>query len=394
MFNVQMTKRLTLIMALIMTAELFGANSRVRLLPGTVCESGVVTLSQIAEITCEDEALQSRLEQLVIGKKKTSLNPDHMVITVFDINRTLMQAHIPPASLDLFGASECRIDFTGSNRQGINEEEIKPTDALESLEKQAAESKEKTLADVCTAMIARSTGFSVGQVVVDWDQRHRSFLEQTYDDARYEIRPRGHLTLGRVRFEIVEKDEQSMTGDRVIPVYVYGQVQVLGEVLIARRSLSPGHVITLDDVEVVCRRLTDLQDMVLDGVKSVIGKEVARPIRSQQVVRSDTMLRKMILVNRKDKISVRSTVGGVVIEMMGVALEDGSQGELIAVSSDTDRRNVIQARVTGSGIVETVGSRQDDDDEDTDMEKRELASSMTLPDKTSQANDRLSGRFE
>lgn len=350
------TIRIGLMFGLVLaaTVSLEAGRAKIRLLGQAAIETDVVTLAQIAHIQCDDAGRQERLEQMVVTAV-TADGPSERLVSLFEINRVLAQANIPPGSLDIFGASQCRVIMENSKTDNPPSRDPLAEAVAKSDGQNKTSLSDVSLGGQCRRMIARSTGFAESRLIVDWEHRYRDFMAKEFDERQYSIRPRSPMTLGQVRFAIEASQNRAADG-RAVPVYVSGEVKVQGEVVMARRHLPAGHVITEDDVEVKCMHLTDIQDMARDGLKGMIGLEVARPIRARQIVQPDRMLRKMILVERKSAVNIVSQVGEIIIEMPGIALEDGSLDETIAVSSEGDRKNVIHVRVIGRGRVATITS--------------------------------------
>lgn len=148
----------------------------------------------------------------------------------------------------------------------------------------------------------------------------------------------------------------------------------LHSVVVARRTLAPGTVITPADIElaeaapryttgypvanpatsapgsaeVLARSPASHRETLRAGPLSwdkCLGMETTRTIAAGQVLTPDA-LREPLLVKRGDAVTVYARSGGIVVRVTGRALESGSRGNMIAVES-LDNRQRYLARVSG-----------------------------------------------
>jgi len=351
---------------------------RVRIYDSAELDAGPVRLADIAEITTDDAEVKSCLEDFIVTQ--LACDADGSSLGFREISRILERGGVNPAAIGIYGASVCRMVLT-SQKNPVSSDSDKvaimagagvceiTTDAA------ARVGSQITLADKLTELVVLSTELDASRLIIDWDYRHRQFLQQPYDERLFQIKPCSSLTLGRVILEITETSlaqgrsggtpsENPPVGSSVAvrenrPVRISGNVQYLCESVEAVRPLQAGHVITEADVKVVPRRVISLMNSPISDINMVIGKQVARPIATDKAIQP-AMLRRLLLVNRNDRVDVQAGCRGVQITTKGIALSDGALGDVILVCSEMDnpsdlksKKTVInfRSKVAGPGVV-------------------------------------------
>jgi flagella basal body P-ring formation protein FlgA len=213
-----------------------------------------------------------------------------------------------------------------------------------------------TLANQLTRLVAQMSGLDEAKLKIEWRCGAPEFLDQAAEKERFKIKPQSTVTLGEVRFEVVD----SQAGDEVeqrsqTMVRVRGMVQLICESVVATRALAPGEVITEKDVKLMTRRVSSYRDLGLTDIREVLGQEVARSITPDSVIKP-ALIRKLMLVKRNQKINVHSRVGSVQIDVQGTALESGAYGDVIRVRFDNQNRTIIHGHIAGPGMVMVTGA--------------------------------------
>jgi len=123
----------------------------------------------------------------------------------------------------------------------------------------------------------------------------------------------------------------------------------------ARREIARGEVISADalDLGVVSYKRTD--GTVFADPKTLVGKRAARRIPAGAVV-SRRDVETVLLVERRDPVTVLSRSGNVTASLEGVALQGGDEGDFIEVRIPRYRNDRL-AVVVDKGTVELVGPR-------------------------------------
>jgi len=378
--------RISLVTVLVASASVWGASSeacRIRIRAQAEVSNGPVALGDIAKITGAEAEFKERLEKVIVtqftaGEKSQQLR-------TFDIAGALAQADIEPASLDIYGASVCEllvqnpadtIEVTETKHPlKVEEKKIREEDTIfADTERQSVEEQTTgNLGAYLKEMVAGATGLEGERLLIEWDSRDREYLQQAYDEQKFQVEPRCHLSLGRVRFGVSEvnleaedqeqarEDKWAKLGIKGSPTTngnctartVTGTVQYLCAAVVTVQPLSAGHIITNKDVKLDLRRVSDLSDISSTNLEAVIGQRTARTLEAHTFIKP-SMLRKVLLVKRNQPVEVLAQVGCIRIVLRGKALADGAEDEIIAVAREDDQGQILRGRVIGAGIVRAV----------------------------------------
>lgn len=348
---------------------------RVRVYDIAELDAGPVRLADIAEITTDDAEVKSYLDDFIVTQ--LACDADGSSLSFREISRILERGGVNPVAIGIYGASVCRMVPTSQKPVSSDKVAMMAGAGVCEITTDAAVrvGSQITLADKLTELVVLSTELEASRLIIDWDYRHQQFLQQPYDERLFQIKPCSSLTLGRVILEITETSlaqdqpdcapaENPSVGSSVAvrenrPVRITGNVQYLCESVEAVRPLQAGHVITEADVKIVPRRVISLMNSPISDINMVIGKQVARPIATDKAIQP-AMLRRLLLVNRNDRVDVQAGCRGVQITTKGIALSDGALGDVILVCSEMDnpsdlksKKTVInfRSKVAGPGVV-------------------------------------------
>ncbi len=135
-------------------------------------------------------------------------------------------------------------------------------------------------------------------------------------------------------------------------VYVRVALEAYAEVLIARRPLSRGRLLTSDDLYKEERRIDQLPYGWFDRDEDLLGRTTLRPIAAGAVVTPNTVGRSSDIVAGQE-VLLKANGGGIAVGMPGEALEDGSRGELIRVRN-LRSQVVVEGVVRSAKVVEVL----------------------------------------
>ena len=354
---------MALLITVVLCTSVWAERCVIRIRAGVELDGGVICLSEVADVTATEPGMKDRLDSLILVEA-TAITDERQEVSersigLYEISRTLMQAGINPAMVDIYGASDCRIvlkhiepvEESGSPSVFQEQPIIDDSDPAE---------KSKTLADELRQMVVDSTGIEDGRLIIEWESGDADILAQSAGEDRFSIKPRCSLGLGQVRFDVLDTGLQTpeitsngLKRRAVRPIRIKGDVRYQCVSVSAARNLFPGDVITDDDIILTPRQVSSLNDLGIEDKQVVLGQEASRRIRAGQLI-LPTMLRKLLLVRRKDDVEVSSQVGLVKIILQGKALGDGGLGDTISVRNETNG-NVIRGKVTGTRFVTAVG---------------------------------------
>ena len=160
----------------------------------------------------------------------------------------------------------------------------------------------------------------------------------------YELIPTDAVT-----FKISDKTPKDRLGTNVVKVNFYNKkgyfmqhnsmltfVDVQQTFYVTKNLLRPGHIIELDDLEVVKESLNGKPKTIVTSKDDLIGKEVAYIIQKGAFI-SKWMVKISPLVRKGDRITIKLENHAVNITFDGKALEDGGKGDRIKVQSEKTR---------------------------------------------------------
>ncbi|WP_026375655.1 flagellar basal body P-ring formation chaperone FlgA [Aestuariibacter salexigens] len=118
------------------------------------------------------------------------------------------------------------------------------------------------------------------------------------------------------------------------------------QVVIIADVLSPGAILTADNLQLADIDKRQLRTSTFDDVSSLIGARIKRRVRPGQAL-SPAML---CFVCKGDSVVISAETGGLNIKTSGVAEQDGNLGETIRVRNLRSNK-LVHAKVASSGEV-------------------------------------------
>ncbi len=131
----------------------------------------------------------------------------------------------------------------------------------------------------------------------------------------------------------------------LVPVHV----ETEGKVVVARRALLPGTMLTEADLATAERRIPGLADCCATDTTALVGQRVRRPIAADAPVALDS-LEAAPLVRRGEIVTVIAGAPGFEVRSSGVAMADAREGDAVRIRHTTSLR-IIQARADSRGVV-------------------------------------------
>jgi flagella basal body P-ring formation protein FlgA len=132
-------------------------------------------------------------------------------------------------------------------------------------------------------------------------------------------------------------------------VWVPVQVETDGPVVVARRPLVPGTVLTADDLSTVRRRIPGLPGCCAAEAGALLGQRVRRPVPADAPVPLQS-LEAAPVIRRGDPVTVIATAPGFEVRSAAVALGDARVGDVVRVRHEGSLK-VVQARADSRGVV-------------------------------------------
>ena len=144
---------------------------------------------------------------------------------------------------------------------------------------------------------------------------------------------------GIQQFQIRLQNNVSVTVDAVVALPL--------EVVVVRRTLPKGHIISESDVMLQRVEKTNGDDFFVD-IKSVVGREVVKPVRELTML-PQSSLRLPLWVRKGEIVTVRAAKDGIVVRTEAIAQQDGVEGDMISVEKidlNAPKRGPREASVT------------------------------------------------
>jgi len=139
-------------------------------------------------------------------------------------------------------------------------------------------------------------------------------------------------------------------GKKPWTLYVPAQINILENVVITMRPLPRGHQISQQDITTVKRDVGGLHSGFFTDPAKVIGKLIKRSISVNSVL-DPNLLQRTLMVRRGEQVIIIAKASGLEVRMMGKALMNGAQGDLIRVRNNTSKQ-IITGTVTGNGTID------------------------------------------
>ena len=139
-------------------------------------------------------------------------------------------------------------------------------------------------------------------------------------------------------------------GPKSWKIYVPVKIKRFANVLVSKRTLARGHLISASDVTTIRADISRLNNGYFTQVNDIKGLSLKRSLREGRIL-TNGMLERQRLIKRGEMVTILANTGSLAIRMKGIALMDGRAGELIRVKNNNSKRE-IQATVVASGTVE------------------------------------------
>ena len=135
-------------------------------------------------------------------------------------------------------------------------------------------------------------------------------------------------------------------------LYVSVKTQIEKMILVAKRNLGRGHMISEEDLTLSRQDIVPLKYGWFTNKKNVVGKLCKQNIDARRPI-TPYMLEKETLVKKGELVTIKADKDSIHISMQGTALGRGKQGDVIRVENPKSKR-IIQAEVIGPREVRVI----------------------------------------
>lgn len=318
------------------------------------CESTIVTLGDVAEITFSPQesvntAVQNEFRNTIlfpapnVGEKR--------IVSQTQIRDVLAQLGISSVQHRIYGATEITLLGQESKQKEYNialtQKQLKEIEAnvIDAIEFQLNR-------------IAKVTDEYTVQKKSVWNIALKLTPEQTKilaASGKIINVSGGHEPwVGKQRFQLELEGIDAKTSKR-IRLDIEADVNLPPDVAVFVRSVSRGKIVSPSDVTLM--KINDIKgNDYFTKLEDVIGKEVRGNIREGAVVNS-TMIAMPILVEKRRPVTVHVKTQGITIKDVGLCVQDGSLGDIVMIERINSKKETFMAKVVSHGTVEAfVGS--------------------------------------
>ncbi len=142
------------------------------------------------------------------------------------------------------------------------------------------------------------------------------------------------------------------SGSKPWKLYVPVDVVVTADVLIAKRTLPRGHVLTAGDFDVESRNVSRLLSGYVSDPASLVGQKLRYQLIAGRML-TPSMLEADAAVRRGQTVTIIASGGGIAVRMSGKALMDGALNQRIRVENLNSGR-VVEGIVRSREHVEVL----------------------------------------
>ena len=289
------------------------------LLENVEIDSPTIHLGKIARIGSPDGQLIRQLNEVVIAK--APLPSRYRIIETGYVQLRLKQNGFDIAAFDLHGSQHVKVTRSHTDIGKVEIEKIVSDylnhDAL----------KGNPAANVKSLRVPDSIILSRGNI--------------TYRV----VPPRNTDFLGKIPLFI----QFYVDGELQKKVWATATIEMLVDVVIAKRPLRKHKSISEDDIELQQMDLAELPGNVITDPQALIGKRTRNAIGSKTVLRTD-LIELPPLINRGDVVVIIAESSGLRVTALGKAKRRGRLGERIPVEN-FDSKKILHALVIDSRTV-------------------------------------------
>lgn len=163
-------------------------------------------------------------------------------------------------------------------------------------------------------------------------------------DTPLDVKPTStRKKLGRLTLKISCFDQKNWS------LHVPLELKAYESVIVAAQPIFRGQIITAGNVINEEREVTRLNQGYFSKPDLVVGSIAKRGIATHRVILPQSLSTPK-LVNKGESISIQAISSGLSIKAMGVALADGSLGDLIRVRNSKTQR-IVEGRISAPGQI-------------------------------------------
>lgn len=129
-------------------------------------------------------------------------------------------------------------------------------------------------------------------------------------------------------------------------LYVMVNVQQMQKVVVAKQAVSPGELLSENQLEVVNLDVNQLRGSTYSTIGSLAGARSKRRLRAGQPIEPSLLC----YVCKGDSVVITANVSGLQIKASGVAEQDGNIGDTIRIENTASRRQIDATVISASEV--------------------------------------------
>jgi len=133
-------------------------------------------------------------------------------------------------------------------------------------------------------------------------------------------------------------------------IYVQSEVERFGFVMVAKRGLRRGDIISQEDIEPRRVSLGMVRGGYITKIENILDWEVKRTISVGRIVAPNS-IRRQLLVKRGDIVVIIAKNRMFEVKMSGVAKSSGAKGDTVQVINQSSKK-IVEGVVIGVGVVQ------------------------------------------
>lgn len=317
--NKRIIQSIFLSLFFVLYLPIYGQNAEILLKERVVVPGPVVTLGELADVTCSDKEFKNKLEHVEIANSPTPLKV--RIIKRAYIASRLKQNQIPAEKIIMAGS----------------EKVIFSTDI-----------KEVTGNDIinCARTYVESKlSYKLDERVIIINKKFSSFF----------VPSRG------LRISVLERKIGIMKGKFWVTVGIYNydklyrslmvpvKVRTFENVVVACTDIMGGKIIKQENVAIAKKETTTFGEGLIYNLDDVVGKRTKMTLRKDSILK-ERILERIPLVEKGEQVTITVIKGGVVIRTAGKAMQNGNYDEYIRVLNLGSNESLV-AKVAGDGVV-------------------------------------------
>ncbi|MGB9712552.1 MAG: flagellar basal body P-ring formation chaperone FlgA [Dissulfurimicrobium sp.] len=119
-----------------------------------------------------------------------------------------------------------------------------------------------------------------------------------------------------------------------------GFVEIYRPVVCAAKALPKGHILSLDDINMIRQPISRIYDSFFDDPAKVTGLALTRFVQPGQIL-TDRMVAQPLVVHRGDIVTIVADSPSFTITTPGKVMQDGALGEAIKVQNIMSKREIV-----------------------------------------------------